>query len=805
MFKTDEIAKSNSEFEEIYVQDKDFEEAIYTFQSIPNNATTCVIGYTGIGKSTCIRHCFSIGVRKSAFIDDKKHLIFPTFLDGYKPSTGEAHFDISNKIFAVCTTLMDIFPDLVFLMRTEAGKEDFYNFIREHTGYILEGTLSSLDKFEFDRETMIREKLLTAEKHFTYQYNASLLKFFISKHYKEIRELVIILDDIESLPDDFQESTIEAFLKFYECMKNTDYPSIEDGNVTYSIKLLIAMRPHTHRRYIASRKMESFGANPPIIKKRSVPIDQIFSKRFDYYTKSVSIGVLKTWKQCKESLDAMNQKFKGQYMDMISKLCFYDVRKSLAHYSMIFANRFWVQDNRPRKAYFTVKENNFDFNIVNVVRALACKENEVFFDDTDGVVRNIFYNNEVEDYSILSLMVIKYFNKKTKYDCYGVGEYTESIEDIIQFWKSICGEEIANKVRQIIDYLFDIKVLRKSIRSKEDAKEADNHTGLDDKSVLYLSPRGAELFDMLRRDSILFEMLREDSWRDGSVYKFDDHSSNELIRSDRREVLFSDLFEYISYLCEQEDDILNQIKARGQIKTFTRLFGYESVCHMLWRGVEHSLHIVINSQFRSQEKKQTTDKAAHTSVSTRITTHSTIRELMQRSPLITSSSQEEAITWEKAITDKSQEIEKRTKSLMNGFKEIKENNMQIRFNNGTIEVYNDGLLIDIARISFITATYSEDREDLIGIVRMTELNIEYENGTDFAYENEAWTKIWNDLCVLEYNTMTDDDHDDDYDDDYYNDLDEPKNGEERTTWCDKARNDIAHYTGVDIDCIDIEE
>ena len=128
--------------------------------------------------------------------------------------------------------------------------------------------------------------------------------------------------------------------------------------------------------------------------------------------------------------------------------------------------------------------------------------------------------------------------------------------------------------------------------------------------------------------------------------------------------------------------------------------------------------------------------------------------------------------------------------------------MKIRFNNGVVEVYIDGILVDKARINFVTASYSEDRPDLIGIVRMTELDIEYDNNnnTDFAYESEAWTKAWNDLCVLEYNTMDDDD------DCYpYYDGEEEEAKKELLTWRDEAKSDIAKYPGVDTGSIDIEE
>lgn len=136
------------------------------------------------------------------------------------------------------------------------------------------------------------------------------------------------------------------------------------------------------------------------------------------------------------------------------------------------------------------------------------------------------------------------------------------------------------------------------------------------------------------------------------------------------------------------------------------------------------------------------------------------------------------------------------------------NIMKIRFNNGTAEVFVDGTLVDKARITYINATYGEDREELIGIVRMTELNIEYDN-QDFEYESEVETKIWNDLCVLEYNAM-DDGYDDnasnypEYEEEAIDVSDNPEEQFKNQTWQDEARADISNYTGLSEDYIEIE-
>ncbi len=118
--------------------------------------------------------------------------------------------------------------------------------------------------------------------------------------------------------------------------------------------------------------------------------------------------------------------------------------------------------------------------------------------------------------------------------------------------------------------------------------------------------------------------------------------------------------------------------------------------------------------------------------------------------------------------------------------------MDIEIKNGFVELYEENddsyfpELVDKICITSITASYSEDRENLIGICRMDTLEIFYDK--DFDYERDVWTIIWNELCTLEYNTIdaeVDDDEESPYD------------------WRDEAIRDIANFTGVDKNCIDI--
>ena len=585
LFNAEEVAKDEDEFEEMYVSDDDFEDQIEQFRTSKKDIVKLCVGYTGIGKTTSIRHCFDLGLSKEAHINTcKKELVFPTFLDGYQAKDIQK-FDLSTRIAAVCTTLEEKHPELRKLLKTQEGKEEFYNFIRRHTAFALEN-VNAVDTMDMDDHQLIRERLKSAFKQNAFEFQANKLKFYIMKNYDKYNRLIIILDDIESLPSTYQNDTIAQFLKLHECMQNTDYP--KDRN--YYVNLLISVRPHTYRICRNNRSIETFPiSEPTILKRKSVDLGKIFKKRFDYYTKKSTRVVrnVETWRDCYKELLSMNNAFEGKYKDMITNLCFMNVRESLASYSRIFANRFWVQRNKVREDSFTVKAPEYFFNNINVIRALACNEEPVYWGDPNTILPNIFYTTEEYDYSIYCLLVMCFFRKKRNGEVYGLN--SAPLKSVKTEWESIFGVDFTKKFIIALEFLFESKILRKSINDFDDIKTLDTKESLQDKSKLYISPRGNEMYEMLGRDSVLLEMLRENAWRDYENRDYSDLSSNELMKENKQNVIFLDLLDYVDYLCENEDDILSAVKIFGSREAYKKAFGNTPVTYLLIEGIRRSL------------------------------------------------------------------------------------------------------------------------------------------------------------------------------------------------------------------------
>lgn len=583
LFNAKESTKTKQDFESIYVNDHEFEQEIKNFTEAETHTIRFCVGYTGIGKSTTIRHCFKLGMDNGVFIGQKE-VVFPSFFDGYQVSDIEK-FDLSIRIASVCTCLEDKHPDLRSLMRTYDGKKEFFDFIKKHTGFILEN-IDPVKAMDMDEEELIKEKLHGAYQKNSYEFHANKLKFYLKKKYHLYNHLIIILDDIESLPENKQIEIIAKYLKFHECMQNTDFP--EEGD--YYIKILISVRPQTYSSVRGNPSIEAFPIGEyPILKRKSVSLDSLFEKRFKYYTKKYakSIGNQDSWDACYRELMSMNQAFEGQYKDMISNLCFMNIREALSSYSKVFANRYWVQRNKLKEESFTISSSEYSFNNINVIRALACNEERAFWGDTESVIPNIFYTTKKDDLSVFCLLVISYFVERKGIE-YGMN--AESFENIKEEWRTILGSDILINMQYALEFLFKKKIICKSVLDSTSNNENDTLSQLSDQSLLYISPRGNEMFAMFSRDSVLLEMLRENAWRDYEDKDYSDQCSSDLMKLGKQDEIFKDLLEYIDFLYETENYIRGVVKKVFHKETeYENAFGYYPVVYHLLMGVKNSM------------------------------------------------------------------------------------------------------------------------------------------------------------------------------------------------------------------------
>ena len=585
LFNPKEIARSKEEFNKIYVHDESFENKLEDFRNSVGSTAAFCVGYTGIGKTTSIRYCFDLGIKNVAvYNEERKELIFPAFFDGHNIETNFTE-DLAKKIGAVCSFLERENPDLKRYLKTNEGLSELVDFIQETKPEIIE--VDPLILINMSEEEEIRYKLDCAYKKYNYSYNAIRLKYMITKKYDKYERLIIILDDVESLPHNEQQNLIRLYLSLFDCMTNTEFPQESE----YNINMLISLRPHTFRLFNNNRNIEAYPVlGNPITKDRPVDLSELFQKRFDYYTEINPrvIGNIDSWNECYEHLKKMNEMFSGQYKSMIINLCFMNIREALSCYARIFANRLWVQKNKELYAEFTVSIPEYTFNSITIIRALACNESKVYFNDVNNLLPCLFLNEKKKDNTIYCLLLLSVFYKrKAKNEYYGV--QSQKKMEFINELKDIFSLKIVKRFEESLLYLFEKKILRKSIRDKDDYVVLDRKDSLKDDSLVYLSAKGEEMWKMLSQDSVLLELFREEVYRDYDKMDFNMQCSFDLIETYKQKEIFVYLLKYIEYLSDIEDDLRNSVTEKIKKDKYRELFGEDMVVLHLLEGVQCSL------------------------------------------------------------------------------------------------------------------------------------------------------------------------------------------------------------------------
>lgn len=586
LFNPKEIAKSKEEFEKIYVHDDDFEKEIEDFRKSVGSLAAFCVGYTGIGKTTSLRHCFDLGIKNvTVYNEERKELVFPSFFDGHNNLETDFSDAFAKKIGSVCSYLERENPDLKRHMKTKTGLSELVAFIEETKPEIVE--VDPLKLVSMSEIEEVHYKLNYAYKNHQYSYNAIRLKYLIAKKYDKYERFIIILDDVESLPHEEQQNLIRLYLSFFDCMANTEFPL----NSEYNINLLISLRPHTYRLFNSNRSIEAYPiVGNPITKDKPAELTSLFKKRFDYYTETNPrvIGNIDSWNECYEHLKELNGLFQGQYKSMIINLCFMNIREALSCYARIFANRLWVQRNKEVYAEFTVNIPDYTFNSITIIRALACNESKVYFNDANNLLPCPFLNDRHKDYTVYCLLLLSlFYNRKARNEYYG--ESSHKKKKLVNELEDIFSSEIVQKFEECILHLFTIKVLRKSIRDKDDYKALDRKDSLKDDSLIYLSSKGEEMWKMLSQDSVLLEMFREAVYRDCDKVDFNMQCSFDLIENGQQKEIFIDLLKYIEYLSYMEDDLRNSITEETKKRKYREMFGSEMVVVHLLEGVKCSL------------------------------------------------------------------------------------------------------------------------------------------------------------------------------------------------------------------------
>lgn len=534
-------------------------------------------GDDGIGKTQFLKKYFGISDQYNFKLENDILTIFYSV-------DGNGIYEFRNNIMFFVDELERICIFFIenYLDGNDIVAEDprsFYNFIKTTKKDVLVKHWLS-DKDDLKKITEEIEKLKNSKR---LTYFIMKLKYLLLIK-KTVKTVILVFDNIYS-----EEIFNNSVNIVNECFRNFDKMKYKG----YRVKSIYAMNDKVYRDI-----NKTF--NIVVRREKKISMPNLIETR---YQKACKMGeewmVCKGFEKedlekCRKFLDELNSKYNRKYQNMILGLSQYNKTTVLNAYRRIAFNQTWVRKKQYNYAY-DVCETNKDALLTNItcIRALACGDDQMYMMQND-FIPNIFYNTEEEDYAIYILLLMKYYlRQKGK-------EVLKNEEDtFLDKCKSIWGLGIEyTHFEEAISYLVNKEILACYFEQDEFK---------DTKKSYYITKKGAEIWDMLRNDSVLIELCREDCFRK-SDQAYSMESSYKLLNTGRQHEIFFDLLQIIREINSEEEKLYDVVKKKKSCEKYESMFGKKQMAFYLLEGVQKSVMYSISRE-NNDLKKEIEDTA----------------------------------------------------------------------------------------------------------------------------------------------------------------------------------------------------
>lgn len=565
-----------------YIPDPDMEQQLNTFFSSSRELLAVLIGYKGMGKSTILKNYLPVHASDSLSVTNDK-VIFSKFKWDYPFFEENAHY-FEHILQTIIAKLC-----IQYRINWIDEEESFFHFLtRKDPG------LTSINHH-------YQQTLKDFSRNNSKIFEARRLQFILQK--EKINQFVILIDNIESLEENSRYPLIKQLVECFRLLT-------EASTQLPTIKIMFSFRPSTLYAAQQYRCFRDKEIGLYLLQSTTINLEKYFNQKLKTYNKKN--GNYEIWNKCLPLFMKVSQKYNRKYDQIIKKLCNYSVPDSMKIYSNILSNSRWMHDTNADyyekehdQEYFNI--NDIVVNNITVIRAISCLEDEMFiskrpvrssfenkvFNDSQentsenpSPICNLLYSTPSEDYSIITLYIIKFFyNYCSSNNLYG-HIYQKSWDVVRIFSEIFYGiENIEQKVYNSIYYLFDMNILGKSLKTKP-----GESTKLTSQSRLYLTPRGEIMWEMLSWDTVLLELFREDFYRDYSESTQNNpFCSYILMQQGKQYEIFLDLIRLISELLNKEDEYRNKAIENDTITSLKRNFGETCICAQLFEGLKQSM------------------------------------------------------------------------------------------------------------------------------------------------------------------------------------------------------------------------
>ncbi len=555
----------NPKEESVYVEDSKIEKKLMQLISNDDSKIIYFLGKAGIGKTTLLKKYFKLSDNTVVIDEQKKAVFISMSFRGQLVENDISQFVI-NSISSVCSALEDNyeFRDKFYSIE---GHNEFYTYIKETNRQLLEyvKSIELIGKSEQERKLL---RMQRGEEENPYMYIATKLDFYVNYYCPEIDNIVLVVDNLEALSYKMQFTAVRNALAFFSNILNI--PENTKSNCV-KINLILSMRQSTYEHLAENEEINAY--NPRSYLYKEDPVDMLKYFEMKKETLTNTNGMEEVWEDAYEIIITLANKFGCKYSEMIKNLSNYDFQVMKKCYKKILTNKVWLLRGERRKDFLEMSKTDYLFNNISVLRSIACGNNAVYRGMKSTVLPNVLLNDEFKDDSILCLLVMCFFIKKRE------PVKKTKLWDTFQ-WIFVGDYEIQEALDQIVEYFLEIEILEETYYKKEPIEKNKN---------LDITPRGREIWNMFISDSVLLEMYREDHYFDIRDNSCNFSSSYHLMSTVGQYEIFTQLFQYINVLIEEEKNIRKKAKRNGKMSEYYSCFGSKAQSKRLLEGVIRSV------------------------------------------------------------------------------------------------------------------------------------------------------------------------------------------------------------------------
>lgn len=538
-----------------------------------------ILGYTGMGKTYlmhyCIRKKYNIHglIKNMSFIVNdgmKKSVIIYASYDAHKMDK-VADGRLAGKLAAASS---EILKELKIDNDTKEAKlaisKNVAEYIRQNKAELLEANAPSTDALDIEKAEALYNKNQLA-------YEQEKIKWLLTKKATDIKDVIVILDDIEGLVNIKKKNLIEyelidTYLKLYDCLRRC-----ENEERKYKVKLFLCMRERTYNEIKKSAWYNTHRVNnDPFFLTSAIRLGEIFMKRFSALESKMDvleeIKKKDTWEEAKSVLNRLSDELERILGNSILEICNYNVCNAVQLFASILGNRQWTQKSEKAQASFKIEEYQYYLSSASCYRAIAMKNAVVYTNEYH--LTNIFYDNDKIGYC-LPIYILMMMNEVGGNN---IELSLKQIQDnIVKTMKcnSDVEKEKKEQVEEIIQYFTDREIFFEKIIVLSE-------TEVDYK--YYISPKGKILLKNFFDNTIFLEIYRDDIFLDDSEHNIS--CSNNLTRED----LFMEVIKIIDEIGEEEIEYMRTFENMGTLKTYYRLWRNERISIRLIEAQKKTLY-----------------------------------------------------------------------------------------------------------------------------------------------------------------------------------------------------------------------